>query len=351
MSEIVPELTEDMEVIGPGKMLAEARKKKSLSQQDVANRLNFRVSLVSDIESEQFDKSLPETYNRGYLKNYAKLVNISANDVLTSYEKLNIAETQGTEMLSFSKGTEKAAENNLLMWISYLILAVLVGLTIMWWLQDENRNVTLTTPQNQPTVVAVTTEQNPITNKPEQSSAGQSNAITAANVKEIEGVDESSGSATGEPLSELVADSGIEDSDNDANIVETGNSQVNENASPITNNNENNSVTDATTTAEPIPAGSVLDELTGEAVVDTPPVAVSFTFSGDCWVNIYDATGERIAWGIKRLGYVMNITGQAPFNITLGKPELVAIDFDGQVIDMSQFRVGQIAKFTLPITS
>ena len=86
-----------------------------------------------------------------------------------------------------------------------------------------------------------------------------------------------------------------------------------------------------------------------EVVFDTPSVAVSFTFSGDCWVNIYDATGERIAWGIKKLGYVMNITGQAPFNITLGKPELVVIDFDGQAIDMSQFREGQIAKFTLPL--
>ena len=59
-----------------------------------------------------------------------------------------------------------------------------------------------------------------------------------------------------------------------------------------------------------------------------------FTFNGDCWVNIYDATGERIAWGVKKLGYVMTITGKAPLKVTLGKPELAAIAFNGKKVDM-----------------
>jgi cytoskeleton protein RodZ len=78
---------------------------------------------------------------------------------------------------------------------------------------------------------------------------------------------------------------------------------------------------------------------------------VVFTFSGDCWVNIYDATGERIAWGVKKLGYVMTITGKAPLKVTLGKPELAAIAFNGKQVDMSSFNVGNIAKFTLPLSS
>ncbi|MBL4822572.1 MAG: DUF4115 domain-containing protein, partial [Colwellia sp.] len=76
-----------------------------------------------------------------------------------------------------------------------------------------------------------------------------------------------------------------------------------------------------------------------------------FTFSGDCWVNIYDATGERIAWGVKKLGYVMTITGKAPFKVTLGKPELAEIYFNDTPVDMLSFNAGNIAKFTLPLTS
>jgi cytoskeleton protein RodZ len=45
----------------------------------------------------------------------------------------------------------------------------------------------------------------------------------------------------------------------------------------------------------------------------------------------------------------MSITGKAPFNVTLGKPELVAIKFNDNVINMSQFNRGNIAKFSLPL--
>ena len=78
---------------------------------------------------------------------------------------------------------------------------------------------------------------------------------------------------------------------------------------------------------------------------------VVFTFSGDCWVNIYDATGERIAWGVKKQGYVMTVTGTAPLKVTLGKPELATIAFNGKQVDMSSFNAGNIAKFTLPLVS
>jgi cytoskeleton protein RodZ len=74
-----------------------------------------------------------------------------------------------------------------------------------------------------------------------------------------------------------------------------------------------------------------------------------FTFSGDCWVNIYDASGERIAWGIKKSGYVMSVEGVAPLEVTLGKPELAIIEFNGQLVDLSGFNAGNIAKFTLPL--
>jgi cytoskeleton protein RodZ len=76
---------------------------------------------------------------------------------------------------------------------------------------------------------------------------------------------------------------------------------------------------------------------------------VVFTFAGDCWVNIFDATGERIAWGVKKSGYIMRISGQAPFSITLGKPELVQIDYNDVPVDMSVFNAGNIAKFSLPL--
>jgi cytoskeleton protein RodZ len=126
------EATGDIEVVGPGSMLKAAREMRGLSQQQVANKLNFRIRLVENIEVDKFDCSLPEAFNRGYLKNYAQLVNITQEDVLKSYEKLAVTQNHCIGMQSFSKGTEKQAEHNMLMWITYLILAILVTATVVF---------------------------------------------------------------------------------------------------------------------------------------------------------------------------------------------------------------------------
>lgn len=330
MSEMnaIEELPEDIEVIGPGQMLAEAREKQKLTQQQVADKLNFRTTLVKDIESEQFDKSLPDTFNRGYLKNYAKLVNISCEDVLASYEMLNVAKKQGAEMQSFSKQTEKQAESNRIMWISYLILATLVASTVVWWLQDAQEDSVKPVTQD---ALAKPTKVTNLRNS-------ESTTLPVQETQqERQSLDAEAGIVT---LSETLIDKPSTSDQTDENDP-----------------SEELSIEVAEPAVQPVntadvTSNAVQEQSYAEAVVDYGPLEnAQFTFSGDCWVNIYDATGERVAWGIKKTGYVMNLSGQAPFDITLGKPELVEILFEQQSIDMSQFSQGNIAKFTLPLAN
>ncbi|MBA6264130.1 RodZ domain-containing protein [Colwellia sp. Bg11-12] len=316
---VLEEPSEEVNVMGPGQILSEARNKAGLTQQDVADKLNFRLSLVDEIESERFDTSLPETFNRGYLRNYAKLVNVSQDDVIVSYQQLNIAKAQASKLQSFSKGTEKLAESNRIMWISYFILAILIGSSVVWWMQNNKE-------QDQPQTFQEDVEikiTKSVTKKNEQPDSLAEPQVTESLVAKV-------------------------DIDND-NIVEAP-------AAPsIVLNQE---ITDTSTLEADTESRNVAEQ----TEVNTASVSeadetevtltnVTFTFSGDCWVNISDATGERIAWGVKKLGYVMKISGQAPFDVTLGKPELVAINFADEVIDMSQFNMGNIAKFTLPVTN
>jgi cytoskeleton protein RodZ len=324
--ELAAEISEDMEVMGPGQILAEARAKMGLTQQDVADKLNFRITLVSNIENELFDSKLPETFNRGYLRNYAKLVNVSQDDILASYEQLNVAKTQASELQSFSKGTEKLAENNQIMWGSYLIIAILIVASVVWWMQNPT---SLLGETNQPQ----TAEQVAIVDKV-QTESPQNTEIIIDTPESTSVPVELDSSGTLENTEQQLATS-------DALILES-NSEVALPESEIQDDNVSNAETG--TIPENIPS----DEVVQPEVILTN---VTFTFSGDCWVNISDSTGERIAWGVKKLGYIMKISGQAPFNVTLGKPELVAINFADENIDMTQFNAGNIAKFTLPIAN
>jgi len=325
MSEVT-EITEDIEVIGPGRLLGDARKAKGLSVEDVAEKLNFRIGLVKEIEADEFDRSLPSTFNRGYLKNYAKLVEIPEEDVLSSFEMLGVAEKQSTEMQSFSKITEKQAQTRSLMWLSYLILAVLVGSTLVWFYQYQKdiaeKSVEIDS-QREANEQDVTTTQNIA-----EINSDLTDTMTTASQPSV---DDPLTTPTGEQVTPSNDESALAQQ-----VVNT----IDETQTELeTSINE----------AEPLevaPETQVPAEILPTEVVED--VAI-FTFSGDCWVNIYDATGERVAWGVKKTDYVMTIKGQAPFNVTLGKPELVTIEFAGQAIDMSRFNAGNIAKFTLPL--
>ena len=319
--EISTEISDDIEVIGPGRMLSEAREMMGLSQQQVADKLNFRKTLVQEIEAEQFDLTLPAAFNRGYLKNYAKLVNISQDDVLNSYDQLGVAQRQCAEMQSFSKGTEKQAEHNMLMWITYLILIALITATVVWWYQA---------PSAQPTSIVVNGT-NESTLKESSNPNGSENK--AAQVLENVGTLETQINQSSE---QVVADAS-----------KTLNA-ISEEAEQISNADI---VAQANSTTQELLADMQSADSPDDVIETTPTlVDLVFTFSGDCWVNIYDASGERVAWGVKKSGYVMSVSGQAPFTVTLGKPELVAIEYNDTPVDMSDFNVGNIAKFSLPLS-
>jgi len=304
----VDELSEDMEVVGPGLMLSDARAKLSLSVEDVAERLKFKKVLVENIEQDIFDQKLPATYNRGYLSSYAKLVNVDKDEVLSAYDMLGVAEVQRSEMQSFSNLTEKQAEHSRLMWFSYFIVALLFGLMVLWWMQEPKQLVDGITPQEPKVVVStkVNSDEKNTTELTKSENVLPENASAELDKTQVDD-DASEKTLEEQALAE-------------PEVIEPNN-LINEDVTPEVN----------------------------QEVVAVLSTAV-FTFSGDCWVNIYDATGERIAWGVKKSGYVMTIKGKAPLKITLGKPELAAIVFNGKSIDMSPFNVGNIAKFTLPLS-
>jgi cytoskeleton protein RodZ len=319
----VAELSDDIEVVGPGAMLAQARQTIGLSQQEVADKLNFRLVLVKNIENEVFDKAIPVTFIRGYLRSYAKLVNLSGEDVLASYQMLNIAQQQGAEMQSFSKGTEKQAESNRIMWISYLILALLIAATIAWWLQQGKMSSGISS--NTPNISNTSNTQYSTNDTPTNDNIEPSTTTLDVEQSSNKVATKVNANTSNSELSQQIDDSTVGDR-----------------LTPL-------AIEQSSPTGEQV-SGEIVDN-NGS---DITPLAnrisqVEFTFSGDCWVNIFDDSGERLAWGIKKSGYVMSITGKAPFNVTLGKPELVAIKFNDNVINMSQFNRGNIAKFSLPL--
>ena len=69
---------------------------------------------------------------------------------------------------------------------------------------------------------------------------------------------------------------------------------------------------------------------------------VFLAFSQDCWVKVTDASNEVLAIGIKKSGSTLVLTGIAPFEVTLGAPEAVTIQYQDIKIDISQIKKGEL---------
>ncbi|MEH8016940.1 DUF4115 domain-containing protein [Rheinheimera muenzenbergensis] len=278
-------MTAEIPALTVGQQLQQAREQRGLSQQQVAVQLNLKPDVVVKLESDQLDGTL-ETYARGYVRAYARLMKLPEQELLAAYGKHGDEHNTAKPMRTFSNRAAHQATENRFMWLTYAIIALLLVLLFIWWWQSE-RNVVqpAATPQ-----------------------AELSTAVTDI---------------------ELPAEAPLEG-------VEAENSSIEPTADQI--------VSMLAQLAEEPVQQSDSGPLTTEPLLDE----LEMRFSANCWVNVVDAAGNRVAYGTKQSGYVMQLQGKAPFEVTLGNPSVVQINFNQQAVDMSSFPGGRVAKFSIP---
>jgi cytoskeleton protein RodZ len=70
---------------GPGAALREARESAGLTIEQVADRLHLLQSVVSSLEQDCYDRIRGDTFVRGYLRNYARLLGIDGDEIVARY--------------------------------------------------------------------------------------------------------------------------------------------------------------------------------------------------------------------------------------------------------------------------
>lgn len=308
------ELPINVESTHPGMALREAREAIGLSDQDVADRLRLRVSVIQDLEENCCDDEKITTFTRGYIRSYSKLVGLNADELLSTFNPAPDAEDSTQKMQSFSRKTRRDQHDSRVMGLTWVILAAVIGLTAFWWWQNQQNDLLLPLPESSGLPVSSNTEAAPAVAKadedtPQSASAAESTDAPASAPDVM----------SPEPTDVIV-----------------------ENTAPV--------VTDA----EPMAAAQVnVDELSQPetAVVEDPVTASSnmtLSFSGDCWVDIRDASGKRLLTGIKSSGETVELSGEAPFKLVLGAPAAVNLVYDGEKVDLSGYPSGRVARLSLP---
>ncbi|MCC8456915.1 cytoskeleton protein RodZ [Photorhabdus aegyptia] len=335
------ETTPEQAYLTAGQLLRQAREQHGLTQQTVADRLCLKLSTIRDIEEDNIPTTMVPTFLRGYVRSYAKLVQIPEAEILAILDKHTPAKTaKVSPMQSFSLGKKRKKRESWLMWITWLIILIVISLTGAWWWQNH------------------------IAQQKELISMADHSAAQIAQKKAK--VNESHKSATQLPASEQAT--------SESSVSAAENAAAANIHSPNTHSHNSEEVTQSVpstqnqvvktpetqlagngpqTQTAPLPANQGATQVpnvaenNSTAVVDSNKLVMNFKAS--CWLQVVDANGKTLFSGTKHKGDHLSLSGSLPYNLTIGAPAVVDVQFRGQVVDLSRFaKAGRIARFKVP---
>ena len=82
-----------------GSLIAKARKDAGLSLEDLAAKTNIRISVLSEIEKDNFEHCGGETYARGHVRNIASILKADQKEFIRLYEEEQGGETRSMKDL------------------------------------------------------------------------------------------------------------------------------------------------------------------------------------------------------------------------------------------------------------
>ncbi|EHN70851.1 MULTISPECIES: RodZ domain-containing protein [Aliivibrio] len=290
--------------IAPGLLLKEAREELNLTLEDISSRLRLRVEVLEQIEADQFDMGKLATFTRGYYRSYAKVVNVPEQKVLDALDQLGKAQIEQHDMQSFSRKTKREKHDNRIMKLTWVIFALILGMSVLWWWQEQAQ---LESANDAELIAEVET------------------------AKSMEQVEETKADA---PQTEETAPA----------LDEAEMLQLDTNISEL--ETDSKTLEKETIKAPEVPVEAKKEEPVAEKAVVTEDVVI--TFSSDCWLQVQDASNNRLYSGVKKSNQTLKLTGKAPYKLVIGAPNAVTLTYKGKPVDLSAYPAGKVARLTLP---
>ena len=114
-----------------GSLIAKARKDAGLSLEDLAAKTNIRISVLSEIEKNNFEHCGGETYARGHVRNIAAILKADQKEFIRLYEEEQGGETRSIKDLLIENSVMRLpAEARKVSW-KVLVLISVVSLFVV----------------------------------------------------------------------------------------------------------------------------------------------------------------------------------------------------------------------------
>lgn len=272
----------------PGEILRRAREARGHKREDVAKALRLDPSRIAAIEAG----SVPmDTFHRGYMRAYARFLDMDPQAVLTTPADNPDASPESTTSLRSYRLVQQAGTGDRLVRLATgVIILVLIALLGSWVYNNRERLTALVTPSGQSEPGGALPDPPPPTLDYEYPIVQHPAQLPPV------GAD-----GPLEPLAPV---------DEAAEIPPELAAQTDE-------------------------AGA----LDGSTITLEP--------TEEAWVEAYDAEGERAFFGLAKAGSRVPIRGELPIRFIIGNATEVTLRADGEAVDFTAFSNEGVARFLL----
>ena len=351
---------------GFGFYLKSIREQRNLSINDISNELHLDEKIIRALENEDY-KQLPEpAFVFGYIRIYAKLLNVRSEPLIEYYKKDYGQEHFEPDLkVSETRRIRKSSQNfkivmPVLMFLFFALLAV--GGWKLWLYVSENYiNVENSTGSEE--LLINQSETNGNSNEMLENIIDDSDNLslpmlyeTKDNASELDNRTSQTESQINEEAAASIDESisSVEDS------LHEPNSQLTE----ILPENGSQTAEFSTNTEKIEDSLNVGDSINVEDSVNTDEEISSIAsnentalgtdnqlvleFAADSWIKIKDAAGKTLSFGVKKSGTSLSLAGRRPYTMIVGNADSVKVSIDGKIFDHSSFtNENSVARFTI----
>lgn len=308
---------ENTQISNPGELLRRERERVGFSTEEVAAHLHLSKTTLGYLEAGRFDRLPGDTFTRGYIRSYARLLKLDPNTLARHYDRYTGSEGRDTRVTSIGSIEAPRRIGRVIMGISTLVIvAGMLALGLWWW--NDSRQAPLPPDSN-----------------------------TVQDLLEDVQVD-----------SMVLPESFREQSDNEAD--DSSQLLSEDAAAQITEQEQAGDEPAAEPVAEAAPAGVPAEPVTAEpetsAAVTQPaeqsPAAsgngLVITFSANCWVQVSVPGGRILHSGQMGPGQTLNIDQSGPLDLVIGAADAVStIEYKGQPVQLNANRQSGVARLRL----
>ncbi|WP_447782318.1 RodZ domain-containing protein [Pseudomonas plecoglossicida] len=321
----------------PGELLRLAREKRDWSQAEVARKLNLTVSSLNHVETGAFDKLPGHTFARGYIRAYAKLMDLDQAALVDAFDRYTGTHAKGSDVHSLGRIEEPVRlSHNILRGVSLLLLVAVVGGGFFWW-QDQGslRGKELAKIALEHVEVESadgTTQIHPL-DEPEDQAVSAGQQPESAPLALEQGAAEQPAAAEQAPVSSEA-------------VIATAPAPAQQapvQPAPAASPTPVTPPVQATAAPAPAPAVAAAEP----AAVPAGSAKVAIQFTADCWTQVSDGNGKVLFSAIKRKGDNLELTGKPPFAVRLGFARGAQVSYNGQPVDVAPFTSGETARLKL----